>query len=252
MLHDTIKTILQRAKELSVKRLDLSNANLSDDHIGELLEYFKQNNYVPRHLDLDSNSIGDRGFVQLIGFQDIEEINLDRNNVTNKGLASLKDKKSSSLKKINLSRNALHSSSGSIIELIRSLCENVYIEISLGNNITIQDRETIKSIQNREEDPPTIDNSMFFSDLQSTTSQVLTISNSEDEETVNRRDIEGFIAIMLELCKTTPDMLYDLVRKNPHAKSLICKTKQELQELGEIKRQVEYNAASTKPQPTYS
>ena len=241
MLHETIKTILERAKELSAKRLDLSNANLSDEHIDELLEYFKQNNYVPCFLDLDSNRIGDHGFALLISFQGVEEINLDRNNVTNNGLVALKNQKSTSLKKINLSRNALHSSGGEIIELIESLCENVYIEIGLGNNIAIQDKEKIKAMQNRE-------NAIFFSDLQSAASQVFPSGNIESEEAVNRIEIEGFMAIVMELSKATPDMLYDVARKSPQAKSLMCKMKQELQELGEIKRQVEFNAATTKPQ----
>lgn len=237
---------------MSITSLNLSNSDLNDDNIGELLQYFQEICYVPSNLNLDQNDIGDLGFEKLINFAGIEEINLDRNNVTNKGLASLKDKKSASLKKINLSRNALHSSNGSIIELIRSLCENVYIEISLGNNITIQDRETIKVIQNGRKDQPTIANLMFFSELQGITSQVLPISNSEDEETVNRREIEGFIAIILELSTTSPEMLYDVVRNNPQAKSLVFKTKQELQELGEIKRQVECKTASTQLQPTCS
>ena len=237
---------------MSITSLNLSNSDLHDDNIGELLQYFQEICYVPTNLNLDQNSIGDLGFEKLINFEGIEEINLDRNNVTNKGLASLKVKKSNSLKKINLSRNALYSSNGSIIELIRALCENVYIEISLGNNITTQDRKAIKIIQNGRKDQSTIANLMLFSDLQKIGSQVLPISNSEDEETVNRREIESFIAIILELSTTSPEMLCDVARNNPQAKSLIFRTKQELQELGEIKRQLECKSTSTKLQPTYS
>ena len=150
MLHETIKSKINISKSMFTTSLNLSNSDLNDDNIGELLQYFQDIRYVPSKLNLDQNNIGDLGFEKLIKFAGIEEINLDRNNVTNKGLTSLKDKKSASLKKINLSLNALDSSDGSIIELIRSICEHVYIEISLGNNITIQDREIIKGIQNRD------------------------------------------------------------------------------------------------------
>ena len=156
MLNAHIKIFIEKAKERSlaqpIKKLDLSNAGIYDNDVQDLLSYLKQIKYTPTCLNLDDNNIGDAGLKLLADFKEIEEINLDRNNITNVGLAALETRQNLDLKRLNLNRNNLKSNhpSGNLVELISAYQGIILIEITMGNDASLEELQRIKEIQQQQ------------------------------------------------------------------------------------------------------
>ncbi len=204
MIDKNIERIIENARKTyadkTLRKLDLSNCGLNSAKLNEIIEYLKKIEFKPTHINLDCNQIRDDGLINLLSFSsEIEEINLDRNNITNLGVSSLLTMKedsltSTKLKLINLNRNNLKSihANGSILELInKSLIFGIDIQVEIGNiMITKEEIRKIREMKNG---------------VQSSLKE--TISISEIDSKYNVDDLKQSIQDLKQTIKSRPPFI---------------------------------------------